>query len=1078
MKPKDIKVFNPLDYPICLIQPLRLDNISAWIEHIPFGMFLIDALRPKVLVELGTHTGVSYSAFCQAVKQLGLDSRCYAVDTWKGDVHAGFFSMEVLSDLRVHHDPLYGEFSRLVQSTFDEALKYFSDGSIDLLHIDGLHTYEAVKHDFETWFPKLSQRAVVLFHDTNVRERGFGVWEFWAELQQKYPHFEFFHGHGLGVLYVGTEPATPELEILFSLSDDSSKRIREFFFTLGARLSKGISNTYQIQELAGQVGQKEQVTQSLLAQVNEKEQAVQSLVAQVNEKDQAVQSLVAQVNEKDQAVQSLVAQVNEKDQAVQSLVAQVNEKDQAVQSLVAQVKKEERIRTKQVDALTTQVVEREQALHEQQLQAAGREQTLLRLSQTLNTQELETKRNLQSLTDQITEQEKINASNLSLLRDREQILQTLNSQLWEIYGSRAWRLIQLLWRVRVSLLPHGSKQERLGRFVMRGFHLFSKGIRVILSEGWVSFWHKYKEWRHRNKMGDPVENYSVEIKPAESNPIDPYQLWIAQNEPNPEDLEKQRQDFNNFKYKPRISIVTPAWNSDIKWLRAAIDSVIDQTYANWELCIANSSPESAEIRTVLEECTKKDKRIKVLHLEKNLGISGNTNAALTLATGGFVGFLDHDDLLAPFALFEVVSDLNKNPNADLIYSDDDKIMETGWRCEPFSKPDFSPDMLRSMNYMRHFLVIRKSLGDEIGWFREAFDGVENYDLVLRSTEKTKNIAHVSKILYHRRFAQGVTAFSNDLDITGNKALQEHLDRSGLIGKVTSGLHPATYRVHYDLPEIPLVSIIIPSMDNEDYLNRCINSILSKSTYTNFEILVVENNSQKQSTFQLYEQLQALDARVSVLVRNVPFNYSSINNWAAERANGKILLFLNNDVEIISSGWLEEMLQHAIRPKIGAVGAKLYYPDGKIQHAGVVVSAAGGIAMHEHHGALQGAVGYFGRLTYVRNVSAVTAACMMIRKDVFNEVNGFDERYVLAYNDVDLCLKLQKNGYLNLWTPYAELYHYESKTRGYENTPEKQARFKQELDYFLQKWKGALQKGDPYYNPILPVEGSDFALESR
>ena len=332
--------FNPLDHPICLTQPLRLGIYSAWVEHIPFGMFLIDILRPKTLVELGTHTGVSYCAFCQAVKQLGLSTRCYAVDTWEGDNHAGFYGPEILANLRAHHDPLYGEFSRLVQSTFDEAVRYFPEKSIDLLHIDGLHTYEAVKHDFETWLPKLSKRGVVMFHDINVRERDFGVWKLWTELQQQYPHFDFVHGHGLGILRIGSE-STPALEPLFSASDDEAKQLREFFFTLGSQYSMQLGNEYARQALSAQVAEKEQSVQALSAQVAEKEQSVQALSAQVAEKEQSVQALSAQVAEKEQSVQALSAQVAEKEQSVQALSAQVAEKEQSVQALSAQVAEKE-----------------------------------------------------------------------------------------------------------------------------------------------------------------------------------------------------------------------------------------------------------------------------------------------------------------------------------------------------------------------------------------------------------------------------------------------------------------------------------------------------------------------------------------------------------------------------------------------------------------------------------------------------------------------------------------------------------------------------------------------------------------
>jgi O-antigen biosynthesis protein len=460
----------------------------------------------------------------------------------------------------------------------------------------------------------------------------------------------------------------------------------------------------------------------------------------------------------------------------------------------------------------------------------------------------------------------------------------------------------------------------------------------------------------------------------------------------------------------------------------------------------------------------------------NRSSSGPQNEILATIAGEFAAFIENGDVLAPFALYEVVKQINESPSVDLLFSDEDKISEMNHRFDPFFKPDYSPDTLRSINYMHHFLVIRKTVGDQIGWFRDGFGDSQYYDLVLRATEHTKNISHISKVLYHSCsvMRKDIDCINQDSDV-GNQALQEHLERSGLQGRVMDGSYPSTYRVSYVWTDSPLVSIIIPNHDNAQYLNRAIHSILKKSTYTNFEILIVENNSRQPETFQLYEQLESLDNRISVLTQNAPFNFSVINNWATGRAKGEVLLFLNNDIEVISPNWLEEMLQHVLRPDVGAVGAKLYYEDGTIQHAGIIIGPSHGIAQHEHLKAPREAAGYFGRLTYIRNVSAVTAACVMLRKEIFDEVNRFDEHYALAYGDVDLCLKIHEKGLFNVWTPFAELYHFESKTRGYDDSPEKRARFKSELDYFLQKWHGTLKKGDPYYNTAFSMKNEDLEL---
>jgi GT2 family glycosyltransferase len=492
---------------------------------------------------------------------------------------------------------------------------------------------------------------------------------------------------------------------------------------------------------------------------------------------------------------------------------------------------------------------------------------------------------------------------------------------------------------------------------------------------------------------------------------------------------------------------------------------------------ANSGPDT---RQVLSDWSKKDRRLKIKYLDENKGIAGNSNEAVMMAGGIFVGFLDHDDLLAPFALYEVVHCLQFNKDVDVIYSDEDKINENGTRFDPFFKPDFSPDYLRSVNYISHFLVMRKALGDQVGWFREGYEGAQDYDLILRAAEKARRIAHIPKILHHWRAWTGSTAIGADAkpyaNTSGKKALQDHLNRIGLPARVEDGYASTFYREYYSLSRTPLLSIIIPSQDHVADLERCIDSILQKTTYPNFEVVIIENNSKKPETFKLYERF-IQDSRISILNWDEPFNYSRINNWAAGQVKGEVLLFLNNDTQVINEGWLEEMLSFAIRSDIGAVGAKLYYPDDSIQHAGVIVGV-GGVAGHSHKYFPKNDPGYFGSLISVHNVSAVTAACLMVRKQVFQEVNGFDEDFILAFGDVDLCLRILLKGYLNIWTPYAELYHHESMTRGGEDDEIKQRRFKGEIDHFKQRWNDFLQKGDPYYNPNLTLDREDFSIELR
>ncbi len=556
-----------------------------------------------------------------------------------------------------------------------------------------------------------------------------------------------------------------------------------------------------------------------------------------------------------------------------------------------------------------------------------------------------------------------------------------------------------------------------------------------------------------------------------------YYAWIQQNEPDIHELEIQRQ--TEFPYQPLISLVVPTYNTPASFLTDMLESVLKQTYRNWELCIADGASQQPHVKRLLIDYTEKDPRVRVRFLSENLGIAGNSNEALSLVSGEIIGLLDHDDLLAPFALFEVVKILNSSPQIDYLYSDEDRLSEDGTvRYKPYFKPEWSPDTLRSTNYPTHFSVFRKDLLEKIGGFREGFDGSQDYDLILRATAQAREIGHVPKVLYHwrmhdRSLAQDALSKRYTYD-AAKKALREHLQRIGLSGSVQDTDLFGCYKVSYVSVRPPLISIIIPSHDHAEDLRRCVSSVLKQSSYRNFEILVVENGSQKKNTFALYKQLTT-SPQVRILEWPHPFNYSAVNNFAARSANGEVLLLLNNDTEVINADWLERMLEHAVRKEIGAVGAKLYYPDYTIQHAGIILGLHGNAA-HGHKDFPGHASGYEGRLKIIHNVSAVTAACLMTRKEVFWDVNGFDEQYPLALNDVDFCLKLRGKEYLIVWTPYAELYHHESATRGYEDSPERQARFQRENARLHQQWAHIIQQGDPYYNPNLTLEREDFSIK--
>lgn len=555
-----------------------------------------------------------------------------------------------------------------------------------------------------------------------------------------------------------------------------------------------------------------------------------------------------------------------------------------------------------------------------------------------------------------------------------------------------------------------------------------------------------------------------------------YDEWYRKNKISDEELASQKK--HKFSYEPKISIVVPTYNTDSQFLIEMIESVINQSYDNWELCIADGASTNKQVRDILEDYSKRYKKIKVKFLEENLMISGNTNEAMKLVTGEYIGLFDHDDLLTPDALFEVVQCLNENKNCDFVYSDEDKIDEKNSEYfDPHFKPDWSPDLMRSYNYITHFTVFSKDLYKAIGDFNSEYDGSQDYDMFLRLTEQAKCIKHIPKILYHWRVhknstASGIGAKSYALEAS-RKALESHLKRIGEDGIVKDGKYIGSFKVDYKIEGKPLVSIIIPNKDEVSTLKKCITSIIRKTTYENYEILIVENNSTEEKTFKYYDDLINKYNNVRVIKWDSGFNYSAINNFAVKQARGEYVILLNNDVEIITKKWIEEMLMHAQRKDVGIVGAKLYYPDETIQHAGVIMGI-GSVAGHSHKYFHRDEMGHAGRLKVVQNLSGVTAACLMVSKSIYNEVNGLDEGYRVAFNDVDFCMKVREKGYLVIFTPYTELYHYESKSRGAENTPEKIERFNNEIKRFEQKW--GLWMKDPYYNSNLTLIREDFSLK--
>ncbi|MBQ7433153.1 MAG: glycosyltransferase family 2 protein [Lachnospiraceae bacterium] len=556
-----------------------------------------------------------------------------------------------------------------------------------------------------------------------------------------------------------------------------------------------------------------------------------------------------------------------------------------------------------------------------------------------------------------------------------------------------------------------------------------------------------------------------------------YQLWYEAHKATEEELREQK--VHQFDYAPLVSIVVPAYNTPIPYLKQMVASVKAQTYSNWQLCIANGSGMNAELCRALQRYADQDPRIKWARLKENRGISGNTNVALKLADGEIIVLMDHDDMIAPNALYEVVAAFNENPKTDAVYSDEDKFeTKKSAHYDPHFKSDFNIDLLCCNNYICHLFAVRKSIAFEVGGFHSEYDGAQDHDFILRCVEKSRHVAHIPKILYSWRCHRNSTSENPESKLyafeAGQKAIEAYYQRQGIPGTVKAGPLFGWYKTEFHLTEHPLVSVLIPTKDHIDDLETCVNSLLTKATYDNYELIIIENNSTEPSTFAYYKDLEKRDKRIKVVYWDGPFNYSAINNFGAKYASGEYYLLLNNDVELITPEIFESMLGYCMREDVGIVGAKLFYPDNTIQHAGVLVGA-GGVADHVFKNMDMYEPGYMGRAISSQDMTCVTGACLMIKKSVFEEVGGLTEEFAVAYNDVDLCLKVIETGKLVVFDAFVSLYHYESKSRGYEDTPEKLMRFSKEMELLSTRWDHRLD-GDPYYNKNLSLVNGYYKLE--
>ncbi len=743
----------------------------------------------------------------------------------------------------------------------------------------------------------------------------------------------------------------------------------------------------------------------------------------------------------------------------------------------------------QISERDEEIAQRNEEIAQRDEEIAALQKNLEQANLTLQTQATHYQNQLLVAENQQHELQKNLTNTQNTLADKEQTNLALNQKA-DTQQYHIHKLMQWIWALDEDIkATFNSLTWRSGNvFTQIARKLMFKKEELTAQDHIKDILADITAWQSKidATLNEPIAptRTTSRVAPAEKqlphNPKD-YSRWIQNYDSlTTKTVKLMQKRIKKWDDLPLFSIIMPTYNTEEKWLRAAIDSVREQIYPNWELCIADDASTQGHVRRVLEEYAGRDKRIKVKLRAENGHISAASNTALELVTGKFVAFLDHDDMLARHALFWMAKDILDNPDAMLWYSDEDKINEQGKRYEPYFKSDWNPDLFLSYNLINHLAIYRASSIEKIGGFREGYEGAQDYDLALRIIEQINpsKIRHIPRILYHWRAISGSTATKPDEKpyaiIAAQKAISEHLERNDIEAIVTeSPIVPGTIRVQYALPvEPPLVSLIIPTHNALDVLRLCIESILNKTDYPNIEILIVDNNSDDPATLDYLQQLEE-NEQARILDYSLPFNYPAINNMAVNEAKGEIICLLNNDIEVITPGWLTEMVSHALRPDIGAVGARLWYPNDTLQHGGVILGI-GGVAGHSHKYLSRNKTGYFSRAALIQNFSAITAACMVLRKETYLAAGGINAEHLsIAFNDIDFCLKIKELGLEIIWTPFAELTHHESVSRGHENTPEKVARFQKECAYMKNRWGNTLIT-DFAYSPNLTLETEDFA----
>ena len=1060
--------------------PDRLSDVGSWHGHLPFAFWIVEAAAPEVLVELGVHKGDSYFGFCQAVASQGLNAQCFGVDTWRGDEHSGFYGEEVFAEFTAYNERRYGGFSTPVRMLFSEALDSFAEESIDILHIDGYHSYDAVAADFETWLAKMSRRGVVLLHDIAVRDRDFGVWRFWEEVKERFPSFGFSHSSGLGVLGVGSE--LPEAVARFlDFAKASPASAGQVFEALGARCMLMGEAEARSKELAGLRGSLESASLELAKVRKDLEDGRKEWL-------DASFSLEKQLASKHELVESLVLELDR----LRAALAGAQSDAAGIQGTLDQV-----------------VAQRDEIVNSETWRAtAPVRKSLLTIRRAVGWRRFFTPCPVSMTPIQGVAMDPVMGGSAIALGGRVRYLFSSPMPMPGWY--------ELKFHVSGGGWPHNSgirtyivtetsgghrySQQLPGQISRSGegqvyFHVNEDSARLELLLIGLSGGFELRGLRLRpvfpirnavlakltGILSESVAFASIPALASNQSLLageDDFSRWIEVNERMGEDdRERIRADIASMGRTPLISVLMPVYNTPVHHLITAIESVRAQLYPAWELCLSDDASTDPAIRPLLERYRDADPRIKVAFRDHNGGISENSNTALGLASGEYVAYMDSDDEIAERCLYYYAKELNAYPGAELVFCDEDKISPTGERADPYFKPSFSPELLLGKNCVTHLGVYRTDTVRGLGGMRPEFDGSQDWDLSLRIARLVdgdlNRARRIPRLLYHWRMLPTSTAVASSVKgyaiDAGRRAVEDHLNH--LIPGAQVVPVPTAQnlnRIILPVPEPePLVSILMPTAGGYEVLRTSLESLLEKTEYRNFEILL-DNGSEDDRVVSMLRRLEdAGQARVLRYQRpkGESFNFSRLTNTLAAHASGEILVLLNDDVEIIEGRWLSELVATLSLPGVGVAGAHLLYPNGLIQHAGVLMGL-GGVAGHAYRGYPDGDHGYRSDLLLLRNVSAVTGACLAIRKSLYEEVGALDEQHLpVAFNDVALCLSVLERGLRVVLNPSVRLIHRESVTRGPDTTPHNRRRLEREAA-FLRGWWPDVALEDIYYNPNL------------